>query len=42
VCVYEQIKRNVEEMKIIQLGITLSDQLGKVQGTWQFNFQFDL
>jgi hypothetical protein len=29
-------------MKLIQLGITVSDDKGHIKGTWQFNFNFDL
>lgn len=29
-------------MKLIQLGITVSDKNGAIKGTWQFNFNFDL
>ena len=33
---------NINSMKMIQLGITVSDQHGLIKGTWQFNFKFDL
>jgi len=41
---YQQIRHNVDSLKLIQLGITLSDEKGnKPPGvcTWQFNFQFN-
>ncbi|KAF2306018.1 hypothetical protein GH714_009459 [Hevea brasiliensis] len=34
------MKFNVDNMKIIQLGITLSDENGIIAGTWEFNFKF--
>jgi CCR4-NOT transcription complex subunit 7/8 len=40
-----KIKSNVDILKVIQIGITLSDDSGKVPepvSTWQFNFCFDL
>lgn len=40
-----KIKSNVDILKVIQIGITLSDENGKVPepvSTWQFNFIFDL
>lgn len=45
---YQTLRCNVDMLKIIQLGITLSDEngeLAKVDGTvctWQFNFKFSL
>ena len=42
---YKNIKSNVDQLKIIQLGITLSDKDGnhpEDTTTWQFNFKFDL
>lgn len=42
---YLKIKLNVDRLKIIQIGITLSDENGNVPepvSTWQFNFNFDL
>lgn len=39
------IRENVNNLKLIQLGITLSTCDGdfpKPIGTWQFNFKFDL
>jgi len=42
---YLRVKCNVDELKLIQLGITLYDHNGVLpEGicTWQFNFQFDL
>lgn len=40
-----KIKSNVDILKIIQIGITLSDENGKHPepvSTWQFNFNFDI
>jgi len=42
---YNFIKSNVDELKLIQVGITLSDENGvtpKPISTWQFNLKFDL
>ncbi len=42
---YLRIKANVDIMKVIQIGITLADENGKLPepiSTWQFNFKFDL
>lgn len=42
---YQTLRCNVDLLKIIQLGITLSDGLGNVPTgthTWQFNFKFSL
>ena len=42
---YNFIKSNVDELKLIQLGITLSDENGETPkpiSTWQFNLKFDL
>ena len=41
---YKTLKLNVDSLKIIQLGITLSNSKGeypKPYHTWQFNFEFD-
>ena len=41
---YKSMKLNVEELKLIQLGITLSNKKGGYPHpyhTWQFNFKFD-
>ena len=41
---YKSVKLNVESLKLIQLGITLSDERGRFPypyHTWQFNFEFD-
>ena len=41
---YKEIKRNVDELKLIQLGITLCNDKGdypKEVSTWQFNLRFD-
>lgn len=42
---YQTLRCNVDLLKIIQLGITFSDENGKLPPgvcTWQFNFQFDV
>lgn len=44
---YKNMKLNVESTKLIQIGITLSDENGDYPKnypyyTWQFNFKFDL
>ncbi|BEI86614.1 hypothetical protein CcaverHIS002_0609010 [Cutaneotrichosporon cavernicola] len=41
---YQTMRCNVDMLKIIQLGVTLSDESGhSPEGyTWQFNFQFNL
>jgi len=42
---YDTLKANVNSLKLIQLGITLSDELGNYpEGicTWQFNFKYDI
>lgn len=42
---YRRIKANVDILKIIQIGITLADEDGKMPtpiSTWQFNFDFDI
>jgi CCR4-NOT transcription complex subunit 7/8 len=42
---YSRIKANVDILKIIQLGITLSDGNGRMPSpisTWQFNFDYNL
>ena len=44
---YKTLKINVDSLKLIQLGITLSNEKGEypkniTYHTWQFNFQFDL
>ena len=41
---YKTLKLNVESLKLIQLGITLSNSKGETPQpyhTWQFNFEFD-
>ena len=41
---YKLLKMNVDRLKIIQFGISLSDSHGnhpKYCGGWQFNFKFD-
>ena len=41
---YKSLKLNVESLKLIQLGITLSNSKGETPQpyhTWQFNFEFD-
>jgi CCR4-NOT transcription complex subunit 7/8 len=42
---YQTIKSNVDRLKLIQVGITLSDSEGNFPpetSTWQFNLKFDL
>mmetsp|Transcript_10990 Transcript_10990/g.11032 ORF Transcript_10990/g.11032 Transcript_10990/m.11032 type:complete len:225 (+) Transcript_10990:193-867(+) len=42
---YQNIRHNVDRLKLIQVGITLSDGQGNFPPgvcTWQFNFEFDL
>ena len=41
---YKSLKINVDSLKLIQLGITLSNEKGEFPEpyrTWQFNFEFD-
>jgi CCR4-NOT transcription complex subunit 7/8 len=41
---YKSLKINVDSLKLIQLGITLSNENGEYPSphrTWQFNFEFD-
>ena len=43
--VYKLLKVNVDQLKLIQLGISLFDSHGKLPSgckAWQFNFEFDL
>lgn len=42
--IYQQLRCNVDMLKLIQLGITLSDTDGNLPtpSTWQFNFEFDI
>lgn len=42
---YQNVKCNVDVLKIIQLGLTFMDEHGNLPepvSTWQFNFKFDL
>jgi hypothetical protein len=42
---YKNIKQNVDNLKVIQVGITLANEQGEYPedvSTWQFNFKFDL
>jgi hypothetical protein len=42
---YKNIKTNVDNLKMIQIGITLANENGEFPldiSTWQFNFKFDL
>ncbi len=42
---YKNIKLNVDNLKMIQIGITLANELGEFPepiSTWQFNFKFNL
>ncbi|KAL5566706.1 hypothetical protein UlMin_029870 [Ulmus minor] len=36
--VYDDFRINVDSFKVIQLGITLSDESRNIGGTWEFNF----
>ncbi|CAK9315324.1 unnamed protein product [Citrullus colocynthis] len=36
--IYEDFRFNVNQTKLIQLGITASDNSGQIGGTWEFNF----
>lgn len=41
---YEQVRQNVNSLKLIQLGITLANEDKECPtpvATWQFNFHFD-
>ena len=40
---YKTIKMNVDNLKVIQVGVTLCDEKGKSPepSTWQFNLKFD-
>ena len=43
-CEYFLVRRNVEETRMIQIGLTIADELGHVPHpvcTWQFNFKFN-
>lgn len=35
---YCDMKYNIDSTKMLQLGLTLSDEMGKIGGTWEFNF----
>ncbi|TXG58017.1 hypothetical protein EZV62_015846 [Acer yangbiense] len=40
---YSDLKFNIDNTKLIQLGITLSDDNGNISSTWEFNFcDFDI
>ena len=42
---YKNVSNNCNQLKLIQVGLTLKDQDGNLVGEnsiWQFNFQFDL
>ncbi|KAK0583679.1 hypothetical protein LWI29_001409 [Acer saccharum] len=40
---YSDLKFNIDNTKLIQLGITLSDDYGNISSTWEFNFcDFDI
>jgi len=42
---YQVIKMNVDNLKLIQVGFTLTDEDGNMPegiSTWQFNFKFDI
>ncbi|KAH7820608.1 putative CCR4-NOT transcription complex, subunit 7 [Monocercomonoides exilis] len=41
---YEKLKKNVNQLKLIQLGLTLGNERGELPegaSTWQFNFKFN-
>lgn len=43
-CEFFLVKRNVEETKMIQIGLSIADESGATPlptSTWQFNFRFD-
>jgi len=42
---YQMVKVNVDNLRLIQVGITLSDAAGRVPPgvcSWQFNMHFDI
>lgn len=42
---YKNIKQNVDNLKMIQIGITMANEYGELPeniSTWQFNLKFDL
>ena len=42
---YKNIKLNVDNLKMIQIGITLANEAGEFPegiSTWQFNFKYNL
>jgi len=42
---YQTVRRNVDSLKVIQIGLTLMDASGRTPtgvNTWQFNFRFDM
>jgi hypothetical protein len=39
---YEKVRQNCEQIKLLQLGITVSSPTGKIGHTWQFNFKFNV
>ncbi|KAJ6856521.1 CCR4-associated factor 1 [Populus alba x Populus x berolinensis] len=39
---YEDLKHNVDLLRLIQVGITVADATGNIGGTWEFNLRFDL
>ncbi|KAB5513981.1 hypothetical protein DKX38_027887 [Salix brachista] len=39
---YEDLKHNVDHLRLIQFGITVADVSGNIGGTWEFNLRFDL
>lgn len=42
---YQTLRTNVDILRVVQVGITLTDNVGQTppgfSGTWQFNFKFD-
>ncbi|KAJ6862406.1 CCR4-associated factor 1 [Populus alba x Populus x berolinensis] len=39
---YEDLKHNVDPLRLIQVVITVADASGNIRGTWEFNLRFDL
>lgn len=39
---YKDLRFNVDSLKLIQWGVTVSDDKGRIFKTWEFNFSFNL
>ena len=39
---YEDLRHNVDPLRLIQFGITVVDASGNIGGTWEFNLRFDM